>query len=188
MTEAIHGRTPVNMLRSYMGIPLNVLRTGAPTLGRQIAEAAKEVDIMYLDYYRCSSTCRAASRDGSFITHATRTTNSGALRRSGQQSPLRLAARTETARVRGYESKVCNAADIAATPADIVMRPFCNAGAGPKRLTSATLAARARSDELGGDGRTPRLRRLPRLGSERSWIALVPRGSLAEGEGEASDL
>jgi len=132
MTEAIDvPRTPVNMLRSYaMGIPLNVLRTGAPTLGGQIAEAAKGVDIIYLDHYEVFQYV-PPDFPGRLVYHA----HNAYYRlwerygEAGSNLPLRLAARLEAARVRGYESKVCNAADIVyAAPADIAaMRPFCNA-------------------------------------------------------------
>ena len=115
-------RSAKNLIKSYMaGIPLNVYRSRSHALLDQIAADADQFDIIFLDHYE-SFQYLPANFKGKVILHTHNATYLMWERyaTSGEGLAMRTAAALEARRVKGYEKKACNRADLVfAAPNDI---------------------------------------------------------------------
>lgn len=115
-------RSAKNLIKSYMaGIPLNVYRSRSEALLDQIAADADQFEIILLDHYE-SFQYLPTNFKGKVILHTHNATYLMWERyaTSGEGFAMRTAAALEARRVKGYEKRACNRADlIFAAPNDI---------------------------------------------------------------------
>lgn len=115
-------RSATNLAKSYIrGIPLNVFRSGSYELKQRVAEIADNFDIILLDAYE-SFQYLPPDYHGQVILHTHNATYIMWERyaKTGDSFPMRMAAKTEAERVKNYERKACQRADLVfASPNDI---------------------------------------------------------------------
>jgi len=121
-SEVVKERSARNLLTSYLQqVPLNVYRSQSDVLRRTVADIADQFDIILLDHYEAFQYLPKDYK-GKVILHTHNATYLMWERYAiqGDSLAMRLAARLEAFRVKRYERRACNSADlIFAAPNDI---------------------------------------------------------------------
>jgi len=131
----VRERSAKNLLRSYaQRIPLNVYRSRSEELRAKVSEIADQFDIILLDHYEAFQYLPNDYR-GKVILHTHNATYLMWERYAiaGESLAMRWAARIEALRVRHYERRACDRANIVfAAPNDI--DNLCNLGCDRKKF------------------------------------------------------
>ena len=117
-------RTPLNLLKSYLKmIPLNVFRSKSQEIIDRVASVASAYEMILIDHYEAFQYIPTDFK-GKVVFHAHNATYLMWERfgMTGESLALRWVAKFEAARVKAYENRVCQRADLVfAAPNDIEM-------------------------------------------------------------------
>lgn len=134
-STVVRERSAKNLLKSYVQrIPLNVYRSRSENLRAKVVEIADQFDVILLDHYEAFQYLPDVY-NGKVVLHTHNATYLMWERyaTNGESLAMRWAARMEAFRVRNYERRACENADlIFAAPNDI--DNLCNLGCERKKF------------------------------------------------------